>query len=403
MSQESVRPLSGIKVAEFSHMVMGPVVGGILAELGAEVIKVEPIGGDATRELPGSGAGYFPMYNRNKKSLCLNLKDPRGLGLARRLALQSDVLIENFRPGVLDGLGLSYEALAEENPRLIYCSQKGFLAGPYAHRTALDEVAQMMGGLAYMTGPPGRPLRAGASVIDVTGGMFGVIGILAALEHRHATGRGQKVTSALFETTVYLVGQHMAQLAVTGQAAKPMPVRVSAWAIYDVFEVLDGEHVFVGVVSDTQWQAFCAALGFEALGADPRYATNKQRVLAREHLLPTVRERLAALTKSDLLARLEAAGLPFAPIGRPEDLFDDPHLRASGGLAATTLPDGRCTHLPILPLELSGRRPNEPRVLPAVGEHTGAILEALGVGAEEFAILQAEQVISSDVRTDRRF
>jgi crotonobetainyl-CoA:carnitine CoA-transferase CaiB-like acyl-CoA transferase len=393
MSDPTVRPLSGIRVLEFSHMVMGPAVGGILAELGAEVIKVEPIGGDATRELPGSGAGYFPMYNRNKKSICLNLKDSRGLTLARRLALRSDVLIENFRPGVLDGLGLSYESLSEENPRLIYCSLKGFLAGPYAHRTALDEVAQMMGGLAYMTGPPGRPLRAGASVIDVTGGMFGVIGILAALERRHTSGRGQKVTSALFETTVYLVGQHMAQLAVTGHAAKPMPVRVSAWAIYDVFEVLHGDYVFVGVVSDTQWQSFGRAVGLEALAADPRFATNKQRVLARDTLLPTVRARLATFTQQDLLARLEAAGLPFAPIGRPEDLFDDPHLRANGSLAATTLPDGRTTHLPILPLELSGSRSTEPRTLPAAGEHSSAILAALGVGAEQLAALEAEHVI----------
>jgi crotonobetainyl-CoA:carnitine CoA-transferase CaiB-like acyl-CoA transferase len=393
MSGQAAQPLSGIKVLEFSHMVMGPVVGGILAELGADVIKVEPRGGDATRELPGSGAGYFPMYNRNKKSICLNLKDSRGLSLARRLALRSDVLIENFRPGVLDGLGLSHESLEREHPRLIYCSLKGFLAGPYAHRTALDEVAQMMGGLAYMTGPPGRPLRAGASVIDVTGGMFGVIGILAALEQRHSTGRGQKITSALFETTVYLVGQHMAQLAVTGQAAKPMPVRVSAWAIYDVFEVLHGEQVFVAVVSDSQWQAFCAALGFLALAADPRYATNRQRVLARDVLLPMVREHLATFTKADLLARLEAAGLPFAPIGRPEDLFDDPHLRAGGGLAATTLPDGRITHLPILPLELAGGRPADARSLPAVGEHTGAVLADLGVNAEELAILESEHVI----------
>jgi crotonobetainyl-CoA:carnitine CoA-transferase CaiB-like acyl-CoA transferase len=308
MSGQAAQPLSGIKVLEFSHMVMGPVVGGILAELGADVIKVEPRGGDATRELPGSGAGYFPMYNRNKKSICLNLKDSRGLSLARRLALRSDVLIENFRPGVLDGLGLSHESLEREHPRLIYCSLKGFLAGPYAHRTALDEVAQMMGGLAYMTGPPGRPLRAGASVIDVTGGMFGVIGILAALEQRHSTGRGQKITSALFETTVYLVGQHMAQLAVTGQAAKPMPVRVSAWAIYDVFEVLHGEQVFVAVVSDSQWQAFCAALGFLALAADPRYATNRQRVLARDVLLPMVREHLATFTKADLLANRTSRG-----------------------------------------------------------------------------------------------
>jgi len=390
---ESSRPLAGIRVVEFSHMVMGPVVGGILAELGAEVIKIEPLGGDATRELPGSGAGYFPMYNRGKNSLCLNLKDPRGVALARRLTLRSDVLIENFRPGALDKLGLSYESLAADNPRLVYCSLKGFLAGPYAQRTALDEVAQMMGGLAYMTGPPGRPLRAGASVIDVTGGMFGVIGILAALQQRHVTGRGQKLTSSLFETTVYLVGQHMAQLAVTGQAAKPMPVRVSAWAIYDVFEVRDGEQVFLGVVSDAQWQTFCMTFGLEALAEDPAYATNKQRVLAREVLLPRVRERLGGYGKPELIAILEQAGLPFAPINRPEDLFDDPHLRKSGGLAPTVLADGSTAYLPVLPLELGTARDERPRPLPAAGQHTAEILASLGLDGPELEFLAAERII----------
>jgi len=386
-------PLAGITVLEFTHMVMGPVVGAILADLGADVVKVEPPGGDATRSLQGSGAGYFPMFNRSKKSLCMNLKDSRGLALARRLALRSDVLIENFRPGALDALGLSYESLSAENPGLIYCSQKGFLAGPYSQRTALDEVAQMMGGLAYMTGPPGRPLRAGASVVDVTGGMFGVIGILAALQQRHLTGRGQKVTSALFETTVYLVGQHMAQLAVTGQAARPMPVRVSAWAIYDVFQVKGGEQVFVGVVSDAQWQSFCSAFDFAALGADPRYRTNSQRVQAREVLLAAVQARFATLAKAELIGRLEKAGLPFAPIMRPEDLFEDPHLAAGGGLAPTVLPDGCATRLPILPIEMAGRRTGSDGALPAAGEHTLEILAQLGVSEEETAMLRAERVI----------
>jgi crotonobetainyl-CoA:carnitine CoA-transferase CaiB-like acyl-CoA transferase len=389
----SARPLAGVAVLEFSHMVMGPVVGAILVELGADVIKVEPLSGDSTRELQGSGAGYFPMYNRNKRSLSLDLKDPRGLDVARRLAARSDVLIENFRPGVMDSLGLSYEALRSDNPRLIYCSQKGFLAGPYANRTALDEVAQMMGGLAYMTGPPGRPLRAGASVVDVTGGLFGVIGILAALAERHTTGVGQKVTSALFETTVYLVGQHMAQKAVTGHAAKPMPVRVSAWAIYDVFETAGGEQVFIGVVSDAQWQTFCAAFGFEALADDPALATNRQRVAARDRFLPGVRQGIGALSKIDLLARLESAGLPFAPIGRPEDLFDDPHLAAGGGLAATRLPDGRVTRLPILPLQLNDARPTQGGSLARIGEDTLDILAALGITDSEIAALERARVI----------
>jgi len=380
-------PLAGLKVVEFTHMVMGPAVGAILVELGAEVIKVEPIGGDATRNLPGSGAGYFAMYNRNKRSLCLNLKSPAGLGVAHRLAAAADVVVENFRGGAMEKLGLGYEQLAPLNPGLIYCSEKGFLAGPYERRTALDEVAQMMGGLAYMTGPPGRPLRAGSSVIDVTGGMFGVIGILAALQERHRTGRGQKVSSALFETTAYLVGQHMAQFAVTGQAARPMPVRISAWAIYDVFETADDQQVFVGVVSDSLWQRFCEAFELDHLANDPQLATNAARVAAREQLLPEVRDLFRRFGRDELIERLERTGLPFAPIGRPEDLFEDPHLIQGGGLAEVTLPDGRSTRLPLLPLEMAGARPSAGGQLPRVGEHTRAVLSSLGYGEAEIADL----------------
>jgi crotonobetainyl-CoA:carnitine CoA-transferase CaiB-like acyl-CoA transferase len=376
-------PLEGLKVVEFTHMVMGPAVGAILAELGAEVIKVEPVGGDATRKLLGSGAGYFSMYNRNKESICLDLKSEQGLEVARRLVAEADIVVENFRTGAMEKLGLGYEDLARLNPRLIYCSEKGFLAGPYEHRTALDEVAQMMGGLAYMTGPPGRPLRAGTSVIDVTGGMFGVIGVLAALEQRHRTGRGQKVASSLFETTVYLVGQHMAQKAVTGVAARPMPVRISAWAIYDVFETADGGQVFVGIVSDSLWEKFCKAFDLADLWANEGYRTNSKRVLARETLLPQVREVFRRFGKDELVDKLERTGLPFAPINRPEDMFEDPHLLASGGLGEVTLPDGRQTQLPLLPVELDGRRPTRGGSLPQPGEHTREVLRGLGYADAE--------------------
>jgi crotonobetainyl-CoA:carnitine CoA-transferase CaiB-like acyl-CoA transferase len=385
--------LAGIKVVEFTHMVMGPAVGAILVELGAEVVKVEPIGGDATRQLLGSGAGYFSMYNRNKKSLCLDLKSEDGLAIARRLTAAADVVVENFRAGTMDKLGLGYDALAAENPRLIYCSEKGFLSGPYEHRTALDEVAQMMGGLAYMTGPPGRPLRAGSSVIDVTGGMFGVIGVLAALEERHRTGRGRLISSSLFETTVYLVGQHMAQKAVTGQAAKPMPVRISAWAIYDVFETADGEQVFVGVVSDSLWEKFCKAFELHELGANPDYRSNSQRVLARETLLPQVRALFKRFDKAELVARLERTGLPFAPIGKPEDMFEDPHLLASGGLAEVTLVDGTRTRLPLLPIEVDGIRPTQGGDLPRPGEHTNELLARIGLSAEDVARLRGARIV----------
>jgi crotonobetainyl-CoA:carnitine CoA-transferase CaiB-like acyl-CoA transferase len=389
----SALPLSGLRVVEFTHMVMGPAVGAILAGLGAEVVRVEPIGGDRTRRLLGSGAGYFPMYNRHKASICVDLKHPEGRGVAKALAAASDILVENYRPGAMDRLGLSYDALAADNPRLIYCSEKGFLPGPYEHRTALDEVAQMMGGLAYMTGPPGRPLRAGASVIDVTGGMFGVIAILAALEERHRTGRGQKVQSALFETTVYLVGQHMAQQAVTGRAADPMPARVSAWAIYDVFETGDDSHIFIGVVTDALWQKFCQLFSLDDLWADETLRENNDRVRARDRLLPRIRALVRGFTRAELISRLEGTGLPFAPIGRPEEMFDDPHLAASGGLEPTILPDGGATALPGLPIEMDGRRLGGPAALPAAGADTDKVLAGHGLSADRIAQLRAAGAI----------
>ncbi|WP_336962738.1 CaiB/BaiF CoA-transferase family protein [Sphingobium aquiterrae] len=377
MDEENL-PLAGIRVVEFSHMVMGPSVGVILADLGADVVKVEPVGGDQTRKLLGSGAGYFPMFNRNKRSICLDLKSDRGLAVARKLAGRADILIENFRPGTLARLGLGYDALFADNPRLIYCSAKGFLNGPYEHRTALDEVTQMMGGLAYMTGPPGRPLRAGSSVVDITGGMFGVIGILAALERRHRTGKGGKVKCALYETTAFLVGQHMAQKAVTGDAAQPMPVRISAWAIYDVFETArEGEQLFVGVVSDGQWRQFCNAFGLNALGDNPDYAHNNQRVLARDAILPIVSALFVSMVREDLVAKLESLGLPFAPIVRPDELFDDPHLTASGGLIDVTIPGGERTRLPGLPIELDGQRMGLRHDIPAVDQDAEAILREI--------------------------
>jgi len=389
MDQDTL-PLTGIKVIEFTHMVMGPSVGVILADLGADVIKVEPLGGDQTRRLLGSGAGYFPMFNRNKRSICLDLKSDAGLAVARRLCAGADIVVENFRPGTLDRLGLGYAALSESNPGLIHCSAKGFLKGPYEQRTALDEVTQMMGGLAYMTGPPGRPLRAGASVIDITGGMFGVIGVLAALERRHRTGRGGEVKCALYETTAFMVGQHMAQMAVTGKAAQPMPVRISAWAIYDVFETRnDGEQLFVGVVSDGQWIAFCKAFGLDALGAEPDFAKNNQRVEARDRILPQVRALFAGMDRTDLVAKLEAIGLPFAPIARPDELFDDPHLVQSGGLMDVTIPGGAATRLPGLPIEFDGKRAPLRHDIPEVGADSDAILRELGFSDDEIAKLVA--------------
>ena len=385
--------LSGLKVVEFTHMVMGPAAGLMLADLGAEVIKVEPIGGDKTRRLRGSGAGYFPMYNRNKKSLAIDLKSPEGKEIALKLIADADVFIENFRPGSLDKLGFGYETLSKLNPKLIYCSEKGFLDGPYSHRTALDEVAQMMGGLAYMTGPPGRPLRAGSSVIDVTGGMFGAIGVLGALYERQMTGTGKHISASLFETTVFLVGQHMAQFAVTGKPAAPMPARISAWAVYDVFDVKDDEKVFVGVVSDTQWRAFCGAFNLDDWAKDESLALNNDRVAKREQIIPRLRDVFADMTKDELMAKLERTGLPFAPIMRPEDMFSDAHLNESGGLLEMTIPEGGDISLPALPLAMDGDRPGLTQNPPKIGEHSEEVLKSVGLADKEIATLKARNLV----------
>ncbi|WP_404480564.1 CaiB/BaiF CoA transferase family protein [Novosphingobium sp. BL-52-GroH] len=376
-------PLAGLTVVEFTHMVMGPSVGVILADLGADVIKVEPPEGDRTRTLLGSGSGYFPMFNRNKRSICLDLKNPEDLAHAEGLCADADIVIENFRPGTLARLGLGYDKLSDTNPGLIYCSAKGFLKGPYEDRTALDEVTQMMGGLAYMTGPPGRPLRAGSSVIDITGGMFGVIGILAALEQRHRTGRGAEIKCSLYETTAFLVGQHIAQKAVTGAAAQPMPVRISAWAIYDVFETArEGEQLFVGVVSDGQWKTFCADFAMDDLSARTEWQTNNERVKARDQIIPIVSALFRSMPREDLVAKLEKSGLPFAPIVRPDELVDDAHLNASGGLLDVTLSDGTVARLPALPLEFDGQRPGLFRDLPTPDQHGDELRGRLSATAE---------------------
>jgi len=379
---QNALPYAGLRVVEFTHMVMGPTCGMVLADLGAEVIKVEPVGhgraGDATRQLIGSGAGFFPMFNRNKKSVALDLLTPEGKEAVLKLIATADVVSENFKPGTMQKLGLDHASLKTLNPRLIYVSHKGFLPGPYEHRTALDEVVQMMGGLAYMTGRPGDPLRAGTSVNDIMGGMFGAIGAMAALAQREKTGLGQEVQSALFENNVFLVAQHMMQFAVTGKAAAPMPARISAWAVYDVFQVKDGEQIFLAVVSDSAWKTFCDAFGFADLYGDERLRSNNDRVRAREWMLPELRQRLASHRAAELAAVFEANALPFAPITQPQDLFDDPHLQATGGLAPIELPDGRPAKAALLPLTLDGERPPVRLSPPKLGEHNVDVLTALG-------------------------
>jgi crotonobetainyl-CoA:carnitine CoA-transferase CaiB-like acyl-CoA transferase len=387
----------GLRVVEFTHMVMGPTCGMVLADMGAEVIKVEPMEGDRTRHLLGAGAGFFPMFNRNKKSIAIDLHKPEGAAVARKLALGADVVLENFKPDTMAKYGLDFASLSADNPRLIYVSHKGFLPGPYEHRTALDEVVQMMGGLAYMTGRPGDPLRAGSSVNDIMGGMFGAIGALGALIQRGITGRGQEVQSALFENNVFLVGQHMLQYAMTGLPAAPMPARISPWAVYDVFTVKDGEQIFISAVSDAQWATFCDVFGFADLKADARYASNNDRVRERPTLMPLLRERLGDYSAAELATLMEANKLPYAPIRKPEELFDDEHLLATGGLADMTLPDGahagETTKATLFPFTMNGQRLGVRLSPPVLGAHTDELLGALGLNGDEVQALRVQKAV----------
>jgi crotonobetainyl-CoA:carnitine CoA-transferase CaiB-like acyl-CoA transferase len=386
-------PLEGVRVIEFAHMVMGPSCGLVLADLGAEVIKVEPVKGDNTRRLEHAGAGFFPVFNRNKKSFAVDLQREEGRAIVHRLLKKADVLTENFRPGALDKLGFSYERLKEENPRLIYCSLKGFLHGPYEERPALDEVTQMMGGLAYMTGLPDRPLRAGSSVVDIMGGTFAAVGILAALREREKTGRGKEVTSALFESTAYLVAQHMAQYELTGEAPPPMSVKRPAWGVYDIFETAGGGRLFVGVVTDTQWQVFCREFELHDLASDARLSTNGGRVRERGWLIPRLANTFGRFEQAELTRKLEAIGLPFAPIAKPWDLLEDPHLNASGGLLATRIGD-KTIHVPALPVALDGRHLAKRMDPPRVGEHTRELLAEFGCSPEEMESLRDRGIVA---------
>ena len=397
-SANTVQPLKGLRVVEFTHMVMGPTCGMVLADLGAEVIKVEPIDGDRTRRLLGAGAGFFPMFNRNKKSIAIDLHQPQGAALARRLCASADVVAENFKPGTMEKYGLDYASLSAASPRLIYATCKGFLPGPYEHRTALDEVVQMMGGLAYMTGRPGDPLRAGTSVNDIMGGLFAAMGVLGALIQRGITGRGMEVQSALYENNVFLVGQHMLQYAMTGKPAAPLPARDNPWAVYDVFTVKDGEQIFLAAVSDAQWDKFCDVLGFADLKGEPALATNNQRVEQRPRLLATLRERIAHRSAAELASLMEKAGLPYAPIRRPEDLYDDEHLLATGGLADVKLPDGpragETVKTTLLPFTLAGERLGVRLDPPVLGAHSRELLRSLGLPDGEIDALMTQAVVA---------
>lgn len=387
-------PLADLRALEFTQNVMGPSGGLVLADLGADVIKIEPLGGDVTRTLGGFASGFFNYFSRNKRSLAIDLKSDAGRAVIHRLAARADIVLENYAPGTMERLGCGYETLAAINPRLIYCALKGYLSGPYENRAALDEVAQFQSGLAYMTGPRGRPLRAGASVVDIMGGTFAAVAILAALRERDRTGKGQLVKSALYESAVYLMSTHMAGGAFNRiEHVVPMPERGPAWGIYQVFKTADGEDIFIAATSDALWQRFCDVFQRPDLAADPRLARNLDRIRERDWLIPSVAATLAKLSRTEIEERCAKAGIAFAPVGTVEDLWKDPHL-AAGGLVETTLSNGVVTKLPKLPIEMDGARPGKRRDPPAVGADSRAVLSEAGYTESEIEGLVRDKVVA---------
>lgn len=381
---------------------MGPTAGLVLADMGAEVIRIEPSPhGDHTRRLKGFGAGYYTFFNRNKKSLAVNVKSESGKRVIRRLLQTADVLIENFAPGTMERLEFGYPEVETLNPTLIYCSLKGFMEGPYASRTALDEVVQMMTGLAYMTGPPGQPMRAGASIVDIMGGTFGAMAVLAALRERDRSGKGKLVQSGLFETAAFIVGQHMAYSVVEGEPIPPMPVRISPWAVYQLFDAMDGQQVFVGITSDKHWAAFCKAFEQPALLADRSLETNHQRVAEQDRVHRELRAIFGQMPAKEIIKRCEAAGIPFSPVARPEDLFEDPQLNEGNSLATITLPDGRQSKLPRLPMAMDGERYDLRLDAPVLGEHTRALLAELGYSSEDVEAMLTDAILTETPQPDQ--
>ena len=392
-------PLDGLRVLELGHIIAGPSAGLLLADLGADVIKVERPGeGDQTRGMPAGNGANFHFLNRNKRSITIDLKgSSEGRELFLRLARGSDIVIDNFAYGAVEALGLGYDVLERENPRIIYMALKGFLPGPDEARPFLDELAQMSAGLAFMTGPRGQPMRAGASIVDVGAAAYGVIAVLAALQQRTHTGRGQKITSGLFETTVYWMAQWLANYGATGEPSVPMPeIRQGTrmgWGIYQLFTAADGEQVFIGITSNAHWERFCVEFGLADLLADARLDDNSKRVAARAWLPARIAEEMLKYPSAALAERLARAKIPYAPLRRPDQLVDDPHLNASDQWITTPLPGRPPAKLPKMPVRSSAYEFSLHRPAPQLGEHTREVLQEFGFSKDDIDALASRRII----------
>jgi len=388
----SIGPLEGVRVLDLSRVLAGPWATQLLGDYGAEVVKVErPGGGDDTRrwgppyvkDAQGSDtteSAYFLSANRNKRSVAVDISTEKGRETIRRLARWADVLVENFRPGGLARHGLDYESLKAVNPQLIYCSISGFgQTGPNRDRPGYDIMIQGFGGLMSITGEPdGEPMKVGVAIADIMCGMYAVTAILAALRHRDRTGEGQHIDISLADTQVAWLANQGLNYLVSGEDPPRLGNGHPNIVPYQVFACADG-HVIVAVGNDTQFARFCACLGMEELARDERFATNPARVANRKTLVPLIADRLAALGRDDIIARLEEAGVPCGPVNRISDVFATEQVRARGMKISMPHPLAGSGTVDLIgnPVKFSATPVSYRRPPPLCGEHTGEILREI--------------------------
>lgn len=392
-------PLKGVRVLELSHIVAGPSGGMMLGDLGADVIKIEhPSTGDTARSQANQGNTFY-TYNRNKQFLALDLRQAKGKAIFEKLVKQSDIVLDNFAPGAMKRLGLDYSWGSKVNPRIIYCSVKGFLPGPYGDRPFLDELAQMAGGIAYLTGFEGKPMRAGASITDIGAATYGVMGILAALYRREQTGVGDCIEAGLYETVVFWISQYITGAQLSGKNPPPRGEQTSGmgkamgWGVYQLFPTKDGTQVFIAVTGNRHWTGLCDALGFDDWKNAPEFNNNRKRTAEKWRIAERITEAVKQLTYEDITARLYKALVPYSPVGTPLSILGDKHMGEADRWMQLKVGD-KAFKVPKMPFSMSGTQDFEAQKQPAfLGEHTDAILASLGYTQSDIDALKAEKVV----------
>ncbi|MFQ5761408.1 MAG: CaiB/BaiF CoA transferase family protein [Candidatus Bathyarchaeia archaeon] len=375
-----MQPFAGLRILELGHVVAGPFATFILGNLGAEVIKIErPREGDPARSYPEMGASIFVAYNAGKKSVTLNLKSPVGREILLKLVETADAVVENYSPGVMESLGLSYEDMRRVNPRIIYCSIKGFGPGPYRQRPAMEALVQSLSGFMSLVGEPGGPpLRSPAPIMDCSSGLFAALAVVVALHARQATGRGQKVEVALFETGALLMSLWLAYYALYNVLPERLGAGHLVWAPYGLFKASAGKQVFIGVSSDKHWKLLCEAFNNRELAEDPKFQTMQGRVANKKELTQRLEGILQGFKVEEIVDRLVSFNVPAAPMNTLDKVLNDEHFNASKTVFRTETDGGKSVKLPVAPIIGAEFAAEVHDGLPRLGEHTEGILKSLG-------------------------